>query len=137
MASQQFSAVILLLLVLGSQAQQLNITSIAIGTLSRDIVPGQNPSYIDVKPTSGPNADSYQVQVQMQNVGEDDRVVSQEDIRVYVGSYDKQVPATAQVLQIDTTGVSILFSYIIDASNCTQLSSHISFSNPIAHRAAD
>lgn len=105
MAATKMIAFAFILLVVGAHAEQLTPTNVDIGSLSRDIVPGQLPSYIDVKPIAGSNADSYQVQVQMRNAGKQATITAVE-AGVYVGSYAKEVPAGTPQLQIDTTGVS-------------------------------
>ncbi len=109
MASIKMTALVLILLAIGTAigtyAEQLTPTSVDIGSLSRDVVPGQLPSYIDVKPVAGPNADSYQVQVHIRNAGKPATITAVE-AGVYVGSYAKEVPPGTPQLRIDTTGVS-------------------------------
>jgi hypothetical protein len=106
MASIKVTALAFILLVVGAQAEQLTPTSVDIGSLSRDVVPGQLPSYIDVKPTAGPNADSYQIQVHIRNAGSPATITAVEP-GVYVGSYAKEVPPGTPMLRIDATGVSL------------------------------
>jgi hypothetical protein len=105
MASIKMMALALIFMAIGAHAEQLTPTSVDIGSLSRDVVPGQLPSYIDVKPIAGPNADSYQVQVQIRNAGKPATITAVK-AGVYVGSYAKEVPPGTPMLRIDTTGVS-------------------------------
>lgn len=104
MASFKVMAFAFIVFALGTCAEQLTPTSVDIGSLSRDVVPGQLPSYIDVKPIAGPNADSYQVQVQMRNAGKLATITAVE-AGVYVGSFAKEVPPGTPQLRIDATGV--------------------------------
>lgn len=101
---RKLAALTLLVLVVGAQAGQLTVTNVSIGSVSRDVVSGQPPTFVDVNPTSGPNGDSYQVQIQVNNTGTD-LTVTAEDVHVYVGSFTGTVPPNADMLQVDTSGV--------------------------------
>lgn len=95
----------LVLLAFGANAGQLAFTNVGFGDVSRDIITGQPPTFIDVKPNGGPNGDSYQVELQMKNLGKD-ATIQNVAVQVFAGSYDKSIPSDAQTLQIDTSGVS-------------------------------
>lgn len=104
MANKQLTALILLFLVVGSQAAQLTVTNVGIGGLNRDTSGGQTPSFIDVKPNGGPNGDAYEVTVQVKNTGKD-ATINSVDVRVYVGSYTEKVPQSAKRVEANTTEV--------------------------------
>ena len=95
----------LAVLALGARAGQLDFTEVTIGDVSREITNGQAPSFIDVKPTGGLNGDAYAVKLAVKNL---DKEVAIQDvaIQVYAGAFKDSIPADAQALQINATGVS-------------------------------
>ena len=114
-----FNAVLLslALLLASASAGQLAITTVAIGDVTRDYTPGSTVSFVDVKPTSGPNSDAYNMKLQLKNLGKE---VSIQDvgIKVYAGSYPNNIPSDAQMLQIDTTGVSVEYLALLGSICC-------------------
>ena len=110
MISIKITLLALVLLAAGASAGQLTFTNVGFGDVSRDVITGQPPTFIDVKPNAGTNGDSYQVELQMKNLGKD-VTIQNVNVQVFAGSYDKTIPSDAQILQIDTAGVS--FPYVL------------------------
>lgn len=114
-----FNAVLLslTLLLASASAGQLAFTTVSIGDVSRDYTAGSSVSFVDVKPNAGPNSDAYNMKLQLKNLGKE---VSIQDvgIKVYAGSYANNIPSDAQMLQIDTTGVSVQYLALLGSTPC-------------------
>jgi len=114
MRSSKLFLVGLALLLVGTNAGQLTFTQVSIGDVSQNFSPGSTASFIEVKPTAGPNQDAFDVTLQFKNL--DAAIVVQNvTVKVYAGSYTDSIPAKAQELQIDTSGVKTLLFFLFTA----------------------
>lgn len=108
------AALVLLLAALavrGQQQERLEITSLTLGELTKDVADGQTPSFVDIKPSAGVLGDSYQVRLAILNSGKQQLEVQDVSIALYSGNYNDTVPDDAQSLPLDSTGVSALQSW--------------------------
>lgn len=107
-AMKRFILWIAAVLLLGFRcgAQQLEFRNVTIEGKEKPVSADNIPLFIDVKPNSGPLGTEYGVELAVQNTGSDIRVTDA-TVRVYAGSFQKEVPSNASILQIDASEVCV------------------------------
>lgn len=96
------TSVILALCVGWCCGAQLTPQSITIGGKTVDLEEGKIPLLLGSNLNYGPLLDKYGVQLELQNTGPEISI-DQVDVAVYEGSFEKNVPSNATMLDIDTT----------------------------------
>jgi hypothetical protein len=88
-------------------AAQIVPLSVTIEGETKELGEGSKPLFIDIKPSSGPLGAEYQFRLMMENSG-DDIEITDVTVRLYSGSFEKEVPANASILQIQPSNVGFL-----------------------------
>lgn len=88
-------------------AAQIVPLSVTIEGETKEVREGSKPLFIDIKPSSGPLGAEYQFRLMMENSG-DDIEITDVTVRLYSGSFEKEVPANASILQIQPSNVRFL-----------------------------